>query len=278
MDLYFLEESKLREYLDANSIDFERLKFEINTETNVGIGAYINPKVYSLTADGIRTEFFSTTDTLHIRRASRPGLVGTSTDYLETNAAAIEVLPSRVIYNLDMHFMDKLYEDDYPAFVQPYEAFVILDTKTTMPIKAKLTNLHYEEEITDLSFVEEVDFVKSASLNLLIENEFPASVELNMLLADSSGVVFDTLLVNPIKINGAPVDANGNVLTPLADNVVAELTAEKYNKLREASKVRFAVKLNTSAESNGNRPYIRFKKDAGIKVKASVKAVANITF
>lgn len=278
VDLSFLEESKLREYLDANSIDFERLKFEINTETNVGIGAYINPKVYSLTADGIRTEFFSTTDTLHIRRASRPGLVGTSTDYLETDAAAIEVLPSRVIYNLDMHFMDKLYEDDYPAFVQPYEAFVILDTKTTMPIKAKLTNLHYEEEITDLSFVEEVDFVKSASLNLLIENEFPASVELNMLLADSSGVVFDTLLTNPIKINGAPVDANGNVLTPLADNVVAELTAEKYNKLREASKVRFAVKLNTSAESNGNRPYIRFKKDAGIKVKASVKAVANITF
>ena len=98
------------------------------------------------------------------------------------------------------------------------------------------------------------------------------------MLADSSGVVFDTLLTNPIKINGAPVDANGNVLTPLADNVVAELTAEKYNKLREASKVRFAVKLNTSAESNGNRPYIRFKKDAGIKVKASVKAVANITF
>ncbi|MBQ2387076.1 MAG: hypothetical protein II300_07335 [Bacteroidales bacterium] len=278
VDLSFLEDSKLRQYLNANSIDLERLKFEIFTETNVGIGAYINPKVYSLTSDGIRTEFFSNTDTLHIRRASRPGLVGTSTDYLETDAAAIEVLPSSLIYNLDMYFMDELYEDDYPAFVQPYEAYVILDTRTTLPINAKLTNLYYEEEVADLGFVEQVDYVKSATLNLLVENEFPASIELNVLLVDSLGVVFDTLLTNPLKVNGAPVDANGNVLTPLADNAVAEITIEKYNKLREASKVRFAVTLNTSAESNGNRPYVRFKRDARIKVKASVKAVADITF
>lgn len=278
VSLAFFEDSKLREYLDPSSIDFERLRFEIYTETNVGIGAYINPKVYSFTSDGIRTEFFSDNDTLHIKRASRPGLVGTSTDFLETDAAPIEMLPSGIVYNLDMHFMDELYDESYPAFVQPYEAFVMLDTKTILPIKAKLTNLYYEEEITDLSFVEKVDFVKSASLNLLVENEFPTSVELNMLLVDSSGVVFDTLLVNPIKVKGAPVDANGNVLTPLADNVVAEIMAEKYNKLVDASKVRLAVTLNTSAESNGNRPYIRFKKDSRIRVKASVKAVANITF
>lgn len=278
VDLSYFEDSKLREFMDENSIDFERLKFEIYSETNVGIGAFIAPKVYSLTSDGIRTDFFSNTDTLHINRAERPGTLGTSTDFLETDAAAVEVLPTRVVYNLDMHFQDHLYSGSFPAFVQPYDAFVMLSTKTTMPIKAKLTNLHYEEEITDLSFVEKVDFVKSASLDLLIENEFPASVELNMLLADSSGVVFDTLLTNPIKINGAPVDANGNVLNPLADNVVAELTAEKYNKLREASKVKFTVLLNTSTEENGNRPFIKFKKDAGIRVKASVKAVADIRF
>lgn len=278
VDLSFLEDSKLRQYLNANSIDLERLKFEIFTETNVGIGAYINPKVYSLTSDGIRTEFFYATDTMHIRRASRPGVVGTSTDSLETDAAAIEVLPSSLNYNLDMHFMDRLYDESYPAFVQPHEAYVILDTRTTLPINAKLTNLYYEEEVADLGFIEQVDYVKSATLNLLIENEFPASIELNVLLVDSLGVVFDTLLTNPLKVNGAPVDANGNVLTPLADNAVAEITIEKYNKLREASKVRFAVTLNTSAESNGNRPYVRFKRDARIKVKASVKAVADITF
>lgn len=60
-------------FIEAGGIDLERLTFEIYAETNVGIGAYIVPDVYSLTATGKKTDFFSQTDTLHIERSPRPG-------------------------------------------------------------------------------------------------------------------------------------------------------------------------------------------------------------
>ena len=87
-----------------------------------------------------------------------------------------------------------------------------------------------------------------------------------------------TLFLNPLVIEGSPVDSDGNVLRPRQDNIKLELTAEKYEVLRQASSVKFAIRLNTSSDSGSNRPYVRFKKDAAVRINASVKAITNITF
>ena len=79
-------------------------------------------------------------------------------------------------------------------------------------------------------------------------------------------------------MKGAPVDANGNALSPVGETISANLTAEKYEQLKKANKVKSAFKLNSSSDSNGNRPYIRFRQDAAIKIKARVKAVTDFSF
>lgn len=266
-------------FIEAGGIDLERLTFEIYAETNVGIGAYIVPDVYSLTATGKKTDFFSQTDTLHIERSPRPGQTGvTPRQTLETDASAIEVLPEKVIYNLDVIFSDALHSGGYPMFVRPHDAVINLKTCTTIPIKAKLTDLYYEDTTASLNFTDDIDFLKSAILTLFVENKIPTSLELNFLLLDENEQVFDTLFAKPIKMKGAPVDANGNALSPVGETISANLTAEKYEQLKKANKVKSAFKLNSSSDSNGNRPYIRFRQDAAIKIKARVKAVTDFSF
>ena len=110
IDLAYFDNEEVSNFISSGGIDFQKLTFEVETATNVGIGAYIAPKVYSLTANGTQTAFFAPTDTLRITRAPLPGQIGTSSNILTTDAAAIEVLPNKIHYNLDIHFSDRLYD------------------------------------------------------------------------------------------------------------------------------------------------------------------------
>ena len=113
---------------------------------------------------------------------------------------------------------------------------------------------------------------------MFVENEIPASLDLNFLLLDENERVFDTLFAKPVKMKGAPVDANGNALSPVGETIEASLTIEKYEQLKKANKVKTAFKLNSSADGNGNRPYVRFRQDAAVRIKARVKAVTDFSF
>lgn len=279
LDFDLFTDESISRFIEAGGIDLEKLTFDIYAETSVGVGAYIVPDVYSLTATGKKTDFFTQNDTLHIERSPRPGQMGITTHQtLETDASAIEVLPEKVIYNLDIIFSDALHLGDFPAFVRPHDAVINLKTCTTIPVKAKLTDLYYEDTTASLDFTDDIDFLKSATLTLFVENEIPASLEVNFLLLDENEQVFDTLFAKPIAMKGAPVDANGNALSPVGETIEASLTIEKYEQLKKANKVKSTFKLNSSSDSNGNRPYIRFKKDAAIRVKARVKAVTDFSF
>lgn len=279
LDFDLFTDESISNFIEEGGIDLEKLTFDIYAETNIGLGAYIVPDVYSLTATGKKTDFFTHYDTLHIERSPRPGQWGITTrQSLETDASAIEVLPEKVVYNLDIVFSDALHSGDFPAFVRPHDAVINLKTCTTIPIKARLTDLYYEDTTSSLDFTDDIDFLKSATLTLFVENEIPASLELNFLLLDENERVFDTLFAKPVKMKGAPVDANGNALSPVGETISANLTAEKYEQLKKANKVKSAFKLNSSADSNGNRPYIRFRQDAAVRIKARVKAVTDFSF
>lgn len=279
LDFNLFTNADVSRFIEAGGIDLEKLIFEINAETNVGIGAYIVPDVYSLTANGTRTDFFTDRDTLHIERSPRPGQMGiTTSQSLETDASAIEVLPEKVVYNLDVVFSDAIHPGDFPAFVRPHDAVINLKTRTTIPIKAKLTDLYYEDTTSSLSFTDDIDFLKSAVLTLSVENEIPTGLELNFLLLDEHQRVFDTLFAKPIKMKGALVDANGNALSSTRETMEVHLTAEKYEELKKANKVKTAFKLNSSSDGDGNRPYVRFRQDAAIRIKAGVKAVTDFSF
>lgn len=277
--LDFFKDSLLNAITSTNSIDFEKFTIDLSTSTNIGVDMNIYPNIYTITSQGNTYNVFNNTNSIRINGADILGETAyTNNIVLESDASAIEVFPDSLIYDVKFDFKDEVTKTSNYDFISPDDAFVTLDAKAKLPLKAKLNNLHYDTEFDAFDFIEEMNYLKSTSLQFFIESTFPAELSINLYLVDSNQVVFDTLLDSPLKIGGAVIDNEGHLLAPTAENVKITLDDSKYDSLKKAKKIKLSVILNTSKDEGGEQRYVRFSNDAKIKVKASVSATGNITF
>lgn len=277
--LDFFKDSLLNAITSTNSIDFEKFTIDLSTSTNIGVDMNIYPNIYTITSQGNTYNVFNNTNSIRINGADILGETAyTNNIVLESDASAIEVFPDSLIYDVKFDFKDEVTKTSNYDFISPDDAFVTLDAKAKLPLKAKLNNLHYDTEFDAFNFIEEMNYLKSTSLQFFIESTFPAELSINLYLADSNQVVFDTLLASPLKIGGAVIDNEGHLLAPTAENVKITLDDSKYDSLKKAKKIKLSAILNTSKDEGGEQRYVRFSNDAKIKVKASVSATGNITF
>ncbi|MEE1252174.1 MAG: hypothetical protein UHK52_03640, partial [Bacteroidales bacterium] len=277
--LDFFKDSLLNAITSTNSIDFEKFTIDLSTSTNIGVDMNIYPNIYTITSQGNTYNVFNNTNSIRINGADILGETAyTNNIVLESDASAIEVFPDSLIYDVKFDFKDEVTKTSNYDFISPDDAFVTLDAKAKLPLKAKLNNLHYDTEFDAFDFIEEMNYLKSTSLQFFIESTFPAELSINLYLADSNQVVFDTLLASPLKIGGAVIDNEGHLLAPTAENVKITLDDSKYDSLKKAKKIKLSAILNTSKDEGGEQRYVRFSNDAKIKVKASVSATGNITF
>lgn len=278
INLSIFDDEEVNSWIQPGTIDLEGISVALSAKTGIGVGAFIVPNIYSQTADGRLTSFDFDNDTIFLQRAQTPGSFGiTPETVLNTDAEALEVLPKKIVYNLDAHFSDRFSESTYPSFVQLDNTNLIYSAVTTIPLKAKINDLYYETDADFFDFVNDADVLNSAILRLNLENGFAASVDINFLLFDEQGGTPDTLWKKPVSMKGATVNASGIVVSPSKSVEEATLTKENCDKLRGASKVKMGIKLNTSSEANGNRPYVRFNRKDAIRIKASVKAKVDLT-
>lgn len=277
--LDFFKDSLLNAITSTNSIDFEKFTIDLSTSTNIGVDMNIYPNIYTITSQGNTYNVFNNTNAIRINGADILGETAyTNNIVLESDASAIEVFPDSLIYDVKFDFKDEVTKTSNYDFISPDDAFVTLDAKAKLPLKAKLNNLHYDTEFDAFDFIEEINYLKSTSLQFFIESTFPAELSINLYLADSNQVVFDTLLASPLKIGGAVIDNEGHLLAPTAENVKITLDDSKYDSLKKAKKIKLSAILNTSKDEGGEQRYVRFSNNAKIKVKASVSATGNITF
>ena len=277
--LDFFKDSLLNAITSTNSIDFEKFTIDLSTSTNIGVDMNIYPNIYTITSQGNTYNVFNNTNSIRINGADILGETAyTNNIVLESDASAIEVFPDSLIYNVKFDFKDEVTKTSNYDFISPDDAFVTLDAKAKLPLKAKLNNLHYDTEFDAFDFIEEMNYLKSTSLQFFIESTFPAELSINLYLVDSNQVVFDTLLASPLKIGGAVIDNEGHLLAPTAENIKITLDDSKYDSLKKAKKIKLSAILNTSKDEGGEQRYVRFSNDAKIKVKASVSATGNITF
>ncbi len=277
--LDFFKDSLLNAITSTNSIDFEKFTIDLSTSTNIGVDMNIYPNIYTITSQGNTYNVFNNTNSIRINGADILGETAyTNNIVLESDASAIEVFPDSLIYDVKFDFKDEVTKTSNYDFISPDDAFVTLDAKAKLPLKAKLNNLHYDTEFDAFDFIEEMNYLKSTSLQFFIESTFPAELSINLYLADSNQVVFDTLLASPLKIGGAVIDNEGHLLAPTAENVKITLDDSKYDSLKKAKKIKLSAILNTSKDEGGEQRYVRFSNNAKIKVKASVSATGNITF
>lgn len=277
--LDFFKDSLLNAITSTNSIDFEKFTIDLSTSTNIGVDMNIYPNIYTITSQGNTYNVFNNTNSIRINGADILGETAyTNNIVLESDASAIEVFPDSLIYDVKFDFKDEVTKTSNYDFISPDDAFVTLDAKAKLPLKAKLNNLHYDTEFDAFDFIEEMNYLKSTSLQFFIESTFPAELSINLYLVDSNQVVFDTLLASPLKIGGAVIDNEGHLLAPTAENVKITLDDSKYDSLKKAKKIKLSAILNTSKDEGGEQRYVRFSNNAKIKVKASVSATGNITF
>lgn len=277
--LDFFKDSLLNAITSTNSIDFEKFTIDLSTSTNIGVDMNIYPNIYTITSQGNTYNVFNNTNSIRINGADILGETAyTNNIVLESDASAIEVFPDSLIYDVKFDFKDEVTKTSNYDFISPDDAFVTLDAKAKLPLKAKLNNLHYDTEFDAFNFIEEMNYLKSTSLQFFIESTFPAELSINLYLADSNQVVFDTLLASPLKIGGAVIDNEGHLLAPTAENIKITLDDSKYDSLKKAKKIKLSAILNTSKDEGGEQRYVRFSNNAKIKVKASVSATGNITF
>ncbi len=278
--LDFLKDSVLNALVDRNGIDFERFYLGITTSTNIGLTTNLRPNLYTVTSDGVEHSVFDQDYLLQINRAPSLGEIGYTPEItVESDANALEVFPDILVYDLKLNFKDTLNtQETYPYFITPNDAFFTLNSKGRLPLKAKLKDLHYETSFDAFGFIEELEYLKTATLNFYIESTFPVELSVNLFLIDSNNVVFDTLLTKPFVIPGARIDSEGHVLTPTGEYVDLTLSSDKYNSLAKADKIKLSAVLNTSKDNQGEQRYVSFSNDAKIKIKASAKVTGNITF
>ena len=277
--LDFFKDSLLNAITSTNSIDFEKFTIDLSTSTNIGVDMNIYPNIYTITSQGNTYNVFNNTNSIRINGADILGETAyTNNIVLESDASAIEVFPDSLIYDVKFDFKDEVTKTSNYDFISPDDAFVTLDAKAKLPLKAKLNNLHYDTEFDAFDFIEEINYLKSTSLQFFIESTFPAELSINLYLVDSNQVVFDTLLASPLKIGGAVIDNEGHLLAPTAENIKITLDDSKYDSLKKAKKIKLSAILNTSKDEGGEQRYVRFSNNAKIKVKASVSATGNITF
>lgn len=272
-------DSSFAQIFENGKFSLETMYLDFHAETNTGVPAVLNLSTIRAYNNKNNTYSDLITNTedrnITINPASQPGLIGISDRRINFNTSIIDVTPSRIEYLGNV----ALNPDNVSGF-GPSDPFIKIKSKLHIPLKAKINDLDYEIELDKLDIGEASDFINSASLILNLTNYFPFSIEAQLYCLDANGIetgqVLDINDVSNTIISGANIDANGNVISPSTKTTKISITADNFNIIKNANKMKLKLTLNTS--SNGsNKPYIKLDRDSKVSVNIGIDFKANIT-
>ncbi|MFA7081704.1 MAG: hypothetical protein WC135_03740 [Bacteroidales bacterium] len=272
-------DSSFAQIFENGKFSLETMYLDFHAETNTGVPAVLNLSTIRAYNNKNNTYSDLITNTedrnITINPASQPGLIGISDRRINLNTSIIDVTPSRIEYLGNV----ALNPDNVSGF-GPSDPFIKIKSKLHIPLKAKINDLDYEIELDKLDIGEASDFINSASLILNLTNYFPFSIEAQLYCLDANGIetgqVLDINDVSNTIISGANIDANGNVISPSTKTTKISITADNFNIIKNANKMKLKLTLNTS--SNGsNKPYIKLDRDSKVSVNIGIDFKANIT-
>ena len=155
------------------------------------------------------------------------------------------------------------------------ESMINIDMEVRVPLIGRATNLKAVESInfdgsSDLNNLEKVIFqVKSI-------NGFPFSVDLQAYFLDRFGQVIDILIEddNVRLLEGAQVDAQGNVIATSEKVFQVEMDATKIGQLQNATSIRVETTFHTS---NNGMTIVKVKDNGQVTIKIGMFASVEAT-
>lgn len=282
----YFDDPGFKDLFDSNTVDLKSMTMEMRYRTNIGMDGHFDvSQMYAENRSGKRISLFKDHQPkLSIMKALSPtqpmesGFISNE-ELGGADVRALEILPTSVVY-------DGLFSvEDNPAavsFVYPRRSYINLNVKTRIPIVCQINNMESVKNVSDFSFLQEEggvgDYIDNAVLKFDLENNFPATIDLNIMIKDENNNVVDSLFETPLVISSANVDALGRVVSTSKEQKEKVLSNEKYQLLRNAKKIAVKAVLNSATATDGTRPHVLMQKEHTLKVKMGMKAQLDIHF
>ena len=272
-------DSSFAQIFENGKFSLETMYLDFHAETNTGVPAVLNLSTIRAYNDKNNTYSDLITNPqdriVNINPASQPGLIGISDRRINLNTSILNVTPSRIEY---LGYVT-LNPDNVSGF-GPSNPWIKIKSKLHIPLKAQINDLDYEIELDRIDIGDASDFINSASLILNLTNYFPFSIEAQLYCLDANGnetgQVLDLNSTNNIIITGANVDINGNVISPSTKTTKITITADNFDLIKNANKMKLKLTLNTSS-SGSTKPYIKLDRDSKVSVSLGIDIKANVT-
>jgi hypothetical protein len=149
-----------------------------------------------------------------------------------------------------------------------------------LPIYGHASNIKLADTLDiNLSDADRSEIV-DAALKVKTTNQIPLLAHLQFYVADDAFHILDSLLApeQADLIKNSQVDAQGELLSEGIVDTKISLSKDKLQKVLHATKLIIKARLNTSRDSNGNYPDVKFKigYKMGIKLGLEVNAKLKI--
>jgi hypothetical protein len=278
IDIPFFKSSDISQIFEGGHFSLEKLFVNFITETNNGIPATIN-----LTKLGVydKEDNFHNIVTDESQRlltvipASNPNSIGTNTKNVNFDVNLLNLPPQKISHGGTL----TLNPNKVNCFLVN-EPYINVKAELHIPFKGKLNDLDYETSFYNDLYGENQDaetyanYISSATIYLDLTNYFPISIGAELYGIDTNGNEIGKILnINNgddnILINGANVDNNGNILTPVSKKTTIHANRTNVDILKRSKKLKIKLKLNSSSVNNV-KPFIRFQKEFKIVVNAGV--------
>lgn len=266
------------QYFSDGTVFFEEPKMTIRTRNSFGfpVRAYFNT-LNAITVDGESIPFGSD-ELMQGVDFNYPSIneVGQEAETVlvidKDNSNIEDIIGQPVIYfEYDVEVISNPDADTtITSFVTDTSNFY-LDAEVELPLYGRADGFtvsdtfDFDIDLEDYENVEEVEF------KLVTENEFPTSVDVQVLFTDAEYNVVDRLL-DPLEriFESGVVDANGNVTEASRKETIIPIPKDRFNNITQnATNMLVQVRITTFNEGNTS---VRVYEDYDMTVKLGVIA------
>jgi hypothetical protein len=263
--------------LVSGSLEFVDPKVVINVENSFGFG--MTSRISSLNAFGLKSSGFI--DTLPITYPKKgidfayPAITEkgqskiTPTYYLDrTNSNVADIInknPLMIEYDIDAVTQSS---GSNLVFLTD-QSKIKISADFELPLYMKAEGFYYEQSVApDLSSLSS-STVQSAEMKIVTISRIPGKVNLQIYFKDAHDNILDSLFNNSQDLlDGAPVDADGNVNGTAKKEIIAPIDRAKIDRIKDATKVIIGTTLSTT---NNGKVAVRINNNQTLELRMGMK-------
>lgn len=240
----------------SGTIDFDKIKLTLDITNGIGADALINIKSIS----ALNTRIGSSVP-LNATPLNSPITINPATDNPfseskltynidENNSnikAFIKNLPDKIEYDMDVTTNPNGNVRLWKDFIYDYSKLVA-KLQVSMPLSFTANNLSLTDTLAfDMFSTGNLSRVKEGTFNIIVDNSFPLSANVQMYVIDGKGAVTDSIMLqqHSLVLAGDIDPGTGKVISSKRSVLKAYFSRERMNDLKYARRLLIKATFNT---------------------------------